>query len=65
MGSSEIQTKILKLLDGRTDDVSIHDIAKKLKISRQTVSKNLEILEARDKVTLTRVVGRAKMWRVK
>ena len=43
-------------------DSSIQEIADITKISRETVSKYVGILEAENKIKLTREVGKAKMY---
>ena len=43
-------------------DVSIQEIAEMTKLSRETVSKYVGILEAERKIKLVRTIGKAKMY---
>ena len=45
-------------------DLSIKEIAEISKLSRETVSKYVGILEAEKKIALTRRIGKAKMYRL-
>lgn len=45
-------------------DLSIQEIADKIHISRETVSKYILVLEAEGKIVKTREIGKAKMYRI-
>lgn len=53
------------LKNAHPQDLSMEEIAKASRVSRETVSKYIGILEAEGKVELSRIVGRAKMYRLK
>lgn len=60
------KNKILKIIkDAHPKDLSIEEIAKTSRMSRETVSKYLAVLEAEGKIELSREVGRAKMYKAK
>jgi len=46
-------------------DLSIIEISRELNVSRQTVSKWIKVLEAEGKVKVSRVVGRAVLYKVR
>ena len=55
--------KILNAIkNAHPKDLSIQEIADITKISRETVSKYVGILDAENKIKLTREVGKAKMY---
>ena len=57
--------KILEAIKKKyPQDLSIQEIAEISKLSRETVSKYVGILEAEKKIALTRRIGKAKMYRL-
>ena len=60
----EIQLKILELLESTNDEMFIAEIAEKLGVSKATISKHLDILEAMGKV-ICRHKKPYKFWRIK
>ena len=59
---SEIEKEILALLKGSTEGIQVDEIAKTLNLVRHTVSKYLQILNAK-KLVMYRTVGRTKLWK--
>ena len=59
---TEVEKEILPLLKDSPDGMQIDEIAKKLNLVRHTVSKYLQILEAK-KLVMHRTVGRTKLWK--
>lgn len=53
------------LKNAHPQDLSIEEIARASRVSRETASKYIGILEAEGEVELSRAVGRAKMYRLK
>jgi predicted ArsR family transcriptional regulator len=45
--------------------VTIQDIADTTKISRETVSKYMLVLEAEGKIKVTKIIGKAKLYEIK
>ncbi len=62
MSKAEAEKKILSLLKESPDGIQVDEIAKKLNLVRHTVSKYLQILEAK-KLVMHRTVGRTKLWK--
>ncbi|MEM3612655.1 MAG: HTH domain-containing protein [Candidatus Bathyarchaeia archaeon] len=61
----DVEGKILKCLEAEYPrDLSIEEIAAKIGVHRNTVSKYLWGLEKEGKVKITRKVGKAKMYTV-
>lgn len=59
----DIEQKILKCLEAEyPKDLSIEEIATRIRVHRNTVSKYIWGLEKEGKVKITRKVGRAKMY---
>jgi len=59
---SNAEKEIQSLLKNSPDGMQIDEIAKKLNLVRHTVSKYLQILEAK-KLVMHRTVGRTKLWK--
>ena len=60
------KNEILSIIkNAHPNDLSIEEIAKSSRMSRETVSKYIAVLEAEGKVELSRMVGRAKMYKMK
>jgi GNAT superfamily N-acetyltransferase len=59
---SKVEKEILSLLKGSPDGVQVDEIAKELNLVRHTVSKYLQILNAK-KLVMYRTVGRTKLWK--
>jgi GNAT superfamily N-acetyltransferase len=59
---SQVEKEILSLLKGSPDGMQVDEIAKKLNLVRHTVSKYLQILNAK-KLLMYRTVGRTKLWK--
>ena len=59
---SNVEKEIQSLLKNSPDGMQIDEIAKKLNLVRHTVSKYLQILEAK-KLVMHRTVGRTKLWK--
>jgi GNAT superfamily N-acetyltransferase len=59
---SKVEKEIRSLLENSPDGMQIDEIAKKLNLVRHTVSKYLQILEAK-KLVMHRTVGRTKLWK--
>jgi GNAT superfamily N-acetyltransferase len=59
---SNVEKEIQFLLKNSPDGMQIDEIAKKLNLVRHTVSKYLQILEAK-KLVMHRTVGRTKLWK--
>jgi ribosomal protein S18 acetylase RimI-like enzyme len=59
---SKVEKEILSLLKGPPDGMQVDEIAKKLNLVRHTVSKYLQILNAK-KLVMYRTVGRTKLWK--
>ena len=62
MSKAEAEKEILSLLKESPDGITVDEIAKKLNLVRHTVSKYLQILEAK-KLVMHRTVGRTKLWK--
>ncbi len=62
MSKIEIEKEILSLLKDSPDGMQVDEIAKKLNLVRHTVSKYLQILQAK-KLVMHRTVGRAQLWK--
>ncbi|MGD8539613.1 MAG: GNAT family N-acetyltransferase [Candidatus Aminicenantes bacterium] len=62
MSKAEAEKEILSLLKESPDGIQVDEIAKKLNLVRHTVSKYLQILEAK-KLVMHRTVGRTKLWK--
>ncbi|MGB2955839.1 MAG: GNAT family N-acetyltransferase [Anaerolineales bacterium] len=62
MSKIEIEKEILSLLKDTSDGIQVDEIAEKLNLVRHTVSKYLQILEAK-KLVMHRTVGRTKLWK--
>jgi CRP-like cAMP-binding protein len=45
--------------------VTIQDIANATKLSRETVSKYMLVLEAEGKIKVTKIIGKAKLYEIK
>ncbi|MCK4307360.1 HTH domain-containing protein [candidate division WOR-3 bacterium] len=57
--------KIFEVIEKASpQDLSIQEIAEISKLSRETVSKYVGILEAEKKIALARRIGKAKMYRL-
>ena len=63
MSKIEIEKEILSLLKNFPDGIQVDEIAKKLNLVRHTVSKYLQILQAK-KLVMHRTVGRTQLWKV-
>jgi ribosomal protein S18 acetylase RimI-like enzyme len=59
---SEVEKDLLFLLKDSPDGMQVDEMAKKLNLVRHTVSKYLQILEAK-KLVMYRTVGRTKLWK--
>ena len=59
---SKVEKEILSLLKDHPDGMQVDEIAKKLNLVRHTVSKYLQILNAK-KLVMYRTVGRTKLWK--
>ena len=65
MTAQEVEKRILNCLEREfPKDLSIEEIAAKTGVHRNTVSKYMWGLEKEKKVTISRTVGRAKMYAV-
>jgi GNAT superfamily N-acetyltransferase len=62
MSKVEVEKEILSLLKDTPDGMQVDEIAKKLNLVRHTVSKYLQILEAK-KLLMHRTVGRTQLWK--
>jgi len=62
MSKIEIEKEILSLLKDSPDGMQVDEIAKKLNLVRHTVSKYLQILQAK-KLVMHRTVGRTQLWK--
>jgi DNA-binding Lrp family transcriptional regulator len=63
MTTQEVEKKILSCLEREfPKDLSIEEIATKTGVHRNTISKYMWGLEKEKKVTISRTVGRAKMY---
>lgn len=63
MTTQEVEKKILNCLEREYPrDLSIQEIATKTGVHRNTISKYMWGLEKEKKVTISRTVGRAKMY---
>jgi DNA-binding Lrp family transcriptional regulator len=63
MTTQEVEKKILSCLEREfPKDLSIEEIAARTGVHRNTVSKYMWGLEKEKKVTISRIVGRAKMY---
>ena len=63
--TEETKAKIFKVFeDAYPQDLSIAEVSRKAQFSEVTGSTYVRILEAEKKVEFTRVVGRAKMFRL-
>ncbi len=58
-----IQTQILKIFQDSNTGLQIEEIAEKLRLTRHTVAKYLEILRAEGRVHYNKI-GRTKLWKV-
>ena len=64
--TEETKAKILKVFeDAYPLDLSISEVSRRAKFSEVTGATYVRILEAENKVKFTRVVGRAKMFKLK
>ena len=59
---SQFEKEILSLLKDSPDGMQVDEIAKKMNLVRHTVSKYLQILQAK-KLVMYRTVGRTKLWK--
>ena len=59
---SDFEKDIQSLLRDYPDGIQVDEIAKKLNLVRHTVSKYLQILQAKNLV-MHRTVGRTKLWK--
>jgi GNAT superfamily N-acetyltransferase len=59
---SDVEEKILTILKDSPEGIQVDEIAKKLNLVRHTVSKYLQILQAR-KLVMYRTAGRTKLWK--
>jgi ribosomal protein S18 acetylase RimI-like enzyme len=62
MSKIVIEKEILSLLKNFPDGIQVDEIAKKLNLVRHTVSKYLQILQAK-KLVMHRTVGRTQLWK--
>ena len=62
MSKIEIEKEILSLLKDSPDGMQVDEIAKKLNLVRHTISKYLQILQAK-KLVMHRTVGRTQLWK--
>ncbi|MGV8141758.1 MAG: winged helix-turn-helix domain-containing protein [Candidatus Woesearchaeota archaeon] len=58
-----IEHKILGLLREKEEDITINEIADRIKIDRHTAAKRLEVLKSKGLVEY-RTVGKSKMWKI-
>jgi len=62
----ETKAKILKVfVEAHPQDISIAEVSRRSQFSEVTGASYVRILEAEDKVEFTRIVGRAKMFKLK
>jgi len=60
--NNKTQDKIMKILKASTSGAQMEEIADKLKLTRHTVAKYLEVLRAEGKIFYKKV-GRTKLWK--
>ena len=61
----DVKGKILRTIqNGSPQDFSIQELADMTSISRETVSKYVGILEAENKIKMSRMIGKAKMYSI-
>lgn len=66
MMSEEVERKVLACLrKSAPKDMSIEELAEATKLHRNTVSKYVAILEAGNKIIMTRALGNAKLFKIK
>jgi predicted transcriptional regulator len=58
-----IEHKILDLLRGKEEDITINEIAKNIKADRHTAVKRLEMLKSKGLVEY-RTIGKSKVWKI-
>lgn len=59
---SSTKERILTVVERSDKDLSIGEIAEKSDLSRETVSKYVNVLQAQGKIKLSRKVGHAKLY---
>lgn len=59
---SSTKERILTVVERSDRDLSIGEIAEKSDLSRETVSKYVNVLQAQGKIKLSRKVGHAKLY---
>lgn len=63
MADPELKNKILKFLEKQfPKDFNIQEIADELKIHRNTISTYLKVLEAENKIAISRSIGKMNMY---
>jgi len=64
--TEETKAKILKVfVEAYPEDISIVEVSRRAKFSEVTSATYVRILEAEKNVEFTRIVGRAKMFKLK